>query len=250
MTSYLITGSSRGIGLALVHLLASKPSSEALHIFATARKTSDALSKIIARHPSKLHFVEMEVTSALAVQKAIKEVGRILEANNATLDVLVNNAGIGNMSPDGKFGAVTNLEETLNTNVLGPHLVTAACLPLLRKSKVKKIINLTSEVASISQARLYRGIPAHGYKVSKAALNMLTLQYALDLASEDFCVIALAPGSTQTDMGGRNALLTVEQSVKGIYGIITRVGKNDSGKYINNSVEEVRSMYSGQELPW
>ncbi|KAH8824572.1 dehydrogenase [Flagelloscypha sp. PMI_526] len=254
MTSFLITGSSRGLGLALVQLLASKPASEVSHVFATARKPNDALSKVIATHPDKVHFIELDVVDVSSVQKAAKQVEGILEANNATLDVLVNNAGIATRSPDG-FEKVTDLENILKVNVLAPHLVTAGFLPLLRKSQIKKIINISTGGASITLCHLHhKAVQSHAYKVSKAALSMLTVQYSLDLADEGFCVIALAPGWTKTDMGGKDAHLTVEQCINGMYGIISKVGKEDNGKYLNNSVKhevpELDEIYSGQVLPW
>ncbi|KAH8809660.1 short-chain dehydrogenase-like protein [Flagelloscypha sp. PMI_526] len=255
MPSYLVTGCSRGLGLALVQLLASKPAPEASHIFATARKLNGALSEVVAAQPDKVHFVELDVTDSGSVQKAVNVVNGTLVAHNSTLDILVNNAGIGPRSPGGKFENVTDFDEILKVNVLAPHLVIAGFLPLLRKSQVKKIINLSSGGASISQAHLRHGrVQAHGYNVSKAAINMLTVQYALDLADEGFCVAAFAPGWTQTDMGGKGAYLTVEQSVNGMYETISKIGKNDNGKYLNNSVKhdvpEVDKQYSGQELPW
>ncbi|KAH8824578.1 dehydrogenase [Flagelloscypha sp. PMI_526] len=254
MNSYLITGSSRGLGLALVQLLASKPASEVSHVFATARKPNDALTKVIAAHPDKVHFIELDVVDAGSVQKAAKQVEGILEANSATLDVLVNNAGISNTSPNG-FENVTDLEDILKVNVLAPHLVTAAFLPLLRKSQVKKIINVSTGGASIGMCHMHhKWMHAHAYKVSKAALSMLTVQYSLDLGEEGFCVIALAPGWAKTDMGGNDAHLTVEQCINGMYGIISRVKKEDNGKFLNNSVKhevpELDDMYSGQEIPW
>ncbi|KAH8824501.1 short-chain dehydrogenase-like protein [Flagelloscypha sp. PMI_526] len=254
MTSYLITGSSRGLGLALVQLLVSKPASEASRVFATARKSNDALAKIVAAHPDRVHFIEMDIVDASSVQKAAKQVAGILEGNNATLDVLVNNAGIATESPDG-FEKVTDLENILRVNVVAPHLVTAAFLPLLRKSQIKKIINVSTGGASIGMCHMHHKlVQAHAYKVSKAALSMLTVQYSLDLADEGFCVIALAPGWTKTDMGGKDAHLTVEQSINGMYGIISKVGKEDNGKYLNNSVKhevpELDEIYSGQVLPW
>ncbi|KAH8824194.1 dehydrogenase [Flagelloscypha sp. PMI_526] len=256
MASYLVTGSSRGLGLGLVQQLVSKSASEVPHIFATAREAGDALSNIVAAHPERVHFVALDVVDSVSVQAAVNEVATILEAKNAVLDILVNNAGIGSMSPPRNFENVTDLEVTLKTNVLGAHLVTSSFLPLIRKSHVKKIFNVSTGGSSFGLSRpLYRAVPSHAYKVSKAALNMLTVQYALDLEDEGFCVIAFSPGWTQTDMGGGNAHLTVGQCAAGMFGMIQKVEKEDNGKFLNNSVaQEIlgvdRNYYSGQEFPW
>lgn len=99
MSSYLITGCSRGIGLALAGLLASKPTSEVGKIFAGARKETDALKKLIAGSNGRVEFVPIEVTSEQSVKQAFETVKKALGSNG--LDVLINNAGIMNHTKDG-----------------------------------------------------------------------------------------------------------------------------------------------------
>lgn len=92
MSSYLITGCSRGIGLALAGLLASKPTSEVGKIFATARNETDTLKKLIAESNGRVEFVPIDVTSDQSVKQAFETVKNALGSNG--LDVLINNAGI------------------------------------------------------------------------------------------------------------------------------------------------------------
>lgn len=99
MSSYLITGCSRGIGLALAGLLASKPTSEVNKIFAGARNETDSLKELIAESNGRVEFVPIEVTSEQSVKQAFETVKKALGSNG--LDVLINNAGVMNYTKDG-----------------------------------------------------------------------------------------------------------------------------------------------------
>ncbi|KAH8804307.1 dehydrogenase [Flagelloscypha sp. PMI_526] len=250
MSSYFITGSSRGLGLGLVEQLVSKPVSEVNIIFAGARSSSDALAQLVQTHPGRVHFVEIEITDAVGIQKAVKEVEAILEKHNSTLDVLVNNAGVVSFTPGG-IDKMTDLDEILRVNLTGTHQVTAAFLPLLKKGKAKKIANMSSPLGSLSLVSKYGMIPSSAYKISKAALNMLTAQYAHDLAKDDFKVFCLSPGYVNNyDPKGD---LTVEQSVKALIEVIEKADKSSNGKFLNIKVQGIENgfnVYDGGEIPW
>lgn len=99
MATYFITGTSRGIGLQLTASLASRPTSEVTKVFAAARKQSDGLKKLIEGSDGRVQFVPLEITSP----QSAKEVAQTVEEslNGKGLDVLINNAGIMNMTPNG-----------------------------------------------------------------------------------------------------------------------------------------------------
>jgi NAD(P)-dependent dehydrogenase (short-subunit alcohol dehydrogenase family) len=88
----------------------------------------------------------------------------------------------------------TDLEPSFKTNVLSVQLVTSHFFPLLQKGSLKKIVNVSSTVGSFSMSRAFSFMPAPAYKITKAALNMLTYQYALTYAEEGFTIIAVSPG--------------------------------------------------------
>lgn len=92
MASYLITGTSRGIGLSLATQLAALPSSQVGIIFATARSESDALKQVINSSSGRVVFVPLEVTDKASVASAVSAVKSKLDGKG--LDVLINNAGI------------------------------------------------------------------------------------------------------------------------------------------------------------
>jgi NAD(P)-dependent dehydrogenase (short-subunit alcohol dehydrogenase family) len=93
MSSYVVTGTSRGLGLATVTFLASSPKTDVKIVFATARSQTPALKELIAESSGRVVFVEMETTDQVGVDNAVKIVEKQLGGSG--LDVLINNAGIG-----------------------------------------------------------------------------------------------------------------------------------------------------------
>ncbi|BDD55990.1 hypothetical protein MAP00_001470 [Monascus purpureus] len=215
MASYFVTGSTRGIGLAITTLLASKPESEVSIIFAAARTQREGLKQLAANSAGRVEIVPIDATSEESVSKAAEQVEWSLGSKG--LDVLINCVGIMPQTPGG-IETMTDLEMTFKTNVLSSHLVTRAFIPLLKKGHQKKVINISSTLGSITLASKFQLFPVPAYKVSKAALNMLTVQYALALEDEGFTVFTISPGWVQTDLGGAGADLTPNQGCELSYG--------------------------------
>ncbi|KAH7394637.1 short-chain dehydrogenase/reductase SDR [Pyrenochaeta sp. MPI-SDFR-AT-0127] len=251
MSSFLVTGASRGIGLSLVTHLASKPISEVSKVFASARSQSDALTNIISKAQGRVEFVELEVASPESVTSASVAVGKSLDGRG--LDVLINNAGVMPYTSGG-IKNMADLDKVFKINVGGVNSVIHAFLPLLRKGDVKKIINVSTTLGSIAMSSIYRQQPTPAYKISKAALNMLTVQYALDLEDAGFTVLAICPGWVRTDLGTDAAHLSVDDSVNSIIDIIERAGTHQSGKFLTVDVPGTilhgRELYDGSERPW
>ncbi|PYH97416.1 NAD(P)-binding protein [Aspergillus ellipticus CBS 707.79] len=137
-----------------------------------------------------------------------------------------------------------DFEKTLRVNVSGPHVTTRSFLPLLRKGLSKKIINMQTFV----------NYPAPSYKISKAALNMMTVLYSQSLEEEGFTVICISPGWLKTDMGGSDADLSVESGAEATLNVIIKTDKEGNGRFFNIYVPgwEMNSglnQYDGAELP-
>ncbi|KAJ0120124.1 hypothetical protein J7T55_000979 [Diaporthe amygdali] len=251
MASYFITGASRGLGLQLTTTLASRPSSEVSKIFAAARKQSDDLKKLTEESNGRVQFVFLEVTSQQSAEEAARTVEKSL--NGQGLDYLINNAGIMNTTPNGIVD-MKDLGEHLNTNVIGVNNVITALLPLVRKSNLKKIINITSTMGSLTMSSHFQQLPTPAYKISKTALNMLTVQYAEAFRDEGVTFIALCPGWVKTDMGGKDyADLTPEEAIAGILEIADKVDVKDTGKFLTVRVpgwENHEKRYDGSVRPW
>jgi NAD(P)-dependent dehydrogenase (short-subunit alcohol dehydrogenase family) len=258
MASVLITGSSRGLGLELVKQMLALPSTTIGTIYATSRTASppEPLSRLISSSNNRIKHVQLDVTDPASVTAAADQVSRISEGKG--LDILINNAGT-QSERNGRTSAMSlsDLEFTMRINVTGVHLVTTAFLPLLKTSKTKssqskKIVNITSTLGSItwSHKSTIASVPA--YKISKAALNMLTVQYASELSAQGFTVFAISPGWLQTDLGGgRYAHLRPEVGAREVVRIVLEATpEKDNGVFRDICVQGFGGTYSGVNPPW
>lgn len=99
MASFLITGASRGFGLALARELAARPTSEVSRVIATTRRDSPALDELAQQSSGRVAVVKLDVTDQASVKQAATETAAIL--GDRGLDVLINNAGVCQYAPDG-----------------------------------------------------------------------------------------------------------------------------------------------------
>ncbi|KAL9016422.1 MAG: hypothetical protein Q9185_006227 [Variospora sp. 1 TL-2023] len=256
MSSYLITGASRGFGLALVRQLASLPASEATKIFATARGDAPALEELANKSPGRIILVQLDVTNEASIKQAAAEVDENLAGKG--LDVLINSAGVCQYAADGvqSMWAFLSPNKSFTINVLGVHWVTRAFLPLLQKGTQKKVANITTTFGSITLSRAAHYLPAPAYKISKAAMNSLTVQYALDYEKQGFTFMALSPGWMKTDLGGGEmAHLTADEGAKASLDMISRPGQELNGQFPKVLVKgweksEGLHKYDGSNTPW
>lgn len=100
MANYLITGTSRGLGLELASLLLARPTNEVRWIGLAARTKTPALEELLEKHTARVHFLPIDVTGPESVSKAVLEVESVL-GSSMGLDVLINNAGIMPFNPQG-----------------------------------------------------------------------------------------------------------------------------------------------------
>ncbi|RHZ57449.1 hypothetical protein CDV55_104632 [Aspergillus turcosus] len=148
-----------------------------------------------------------------------------------------------------------DLTQTFHTNVTGTHNVTRAFLPLLREGQRKLVVNISTTLGSMTLASVYKGAPTPAYKITKAALNMLTVQYAQDYASEGFTFLAVSPGWLQTDLGGPRADLPPATGAEAVLDIVQKATTSQNGKFLNIRVpgweeNEGLNQYDGKEVPW
>ncbi|KAI8931410.1 hypothetical protein NX059_011740 [Plenodomus lindquistii] len=255
MASFLITGASRGLGLALVKELVSRPSSQVSKVIAAVRGSASDLDEVAKNSSGRVAVIKMDVTDQTSIKKAAEETGTILDGKG--LDVLINNAGICEYASAG-VASMDNLETSFTVNVMGVHWTTREFLPLLKKGAMKKVVNMSTTLGSIALAQYAVALPAPAYKISKAALNALTVQYALDHQEEGFTFMALSPGWLKTDLGGDIADLTAEEGAKASLDIIFNKGKELNGQSPKVFVEgwetaeksKSFNVYDGTNVPW
>ncbi|KAI0941849.1 hypothetical protein AcV7_002421 [Taiwanofungus camphoratus] len=229
--TWLITGTSRGIGLEVTRQLLSSPSN---FVIATCRnpEAAPALQALKSGAKGVLHIVALDVSDEMSIRNSVKTVGAIFGGRG--LDYLYNNAGI-NMGDDSAFDfSYQGLLETLQANVAGPALLAQVYLPYLDKGRRKVIVNVTSGLASIG---LDFGAKNATYSISKMALNMLTYKQAR--ARPDLIAYVIDPGWVKTDMGGPDAVMQPHESVAAQLELATSATSKNSGKFYRHDGEEI-----------
>ncbi|WP_030798013.1 SDR family oxidoreductase [Streptomyces sp. NRRL S-337] len=209
MTTTLITGANKGLGFETARRLIAAGHT----VYVGSR---DATRGRRAAERLGARTVRLDVTDDASVAAA----ARTVEAEGG-LDVLINNAGIETRDADNHVPGAAEItadvmRQTFDTNVFGTVRVTHAFLPLLRRSPAPVIVNVSSGLASLtrvsdpgSPAYAYPGV---AYPASKAAVNMITIQFAK--AFPDMRINAVEPGFTKTDLNGNTGTQSVEQGAE------------------------------------
>jgi len=201
----LVTGANTGIGFAAVKGLATLGFTTLLG----ARDQERGEAAVVQLKEMGLN-VELCLLD-LADHDSIAQAATSLSENYGRLDVLINNAGMkAEFYPESATPSQASLhvlEETLRINVVGTAAVIQAMLPLLHNSEAGRIINLSSGLGSLTWAKDpemgYQRVSLLGYCTSKAALNMLTVQFSNELRDSAITVNAVDPGSVATPMNPR-----------------------------------------------
>ncbi len=210
MTKTLITGANKGLG----YQAAKRLVAEGHEVWVGARDTrlgEEAARALDAR------FVQLDVTDDVSVEAAAA-----LVAKTGGLDVLVNDAGISDRTPVVDTAA-SDVLRVLETNVLGPVRVVRAFTSILEESASPVVVNLSSGLGSLTYASdpngPYSDLNLLPYPTSKAALNMLTIQWAK--AHPRWRVNSADPGSTATDLNQHRGAQTVEEGTDEIVRLAT-----------------------------
>ncbi|YCK36427.1 SDR family oxidoreductase [Actinomadura sp. ATCC 39365] len=228
-TTALITGANKGIGHEIARLLSERG------ITAIVGARDEERGRAAAARLG-LPYVRIDVTDEGSVAAAAKWI----EAEYGSLDILVNNAGVAGGLDGGLPSAVTAQEfrDVYETNVFGVVTVTNAMLPLLRRSPAGRIVNMSSELGSISLA-LTPDSPLWdtnfaAYNSSKTALNMITVCYAKELMGTPIKVNAANPGYCATDLNAHTGFRTAEQGTAIAVRLATLDADGPTGAYLED----------------
>ncbi|MEJ2450929.1 MAG: SDR family oxidoreductase [Gammaproteobacteria bacterium] len=232
MSSILITGSNRGLGLGWVRHYASK----GWRVYATCRfpEQADALTQLAAVNPDvTLH--RLDVTHADDLSALTQVLG------DTPLDLLINNAGVyyERWGKD-KLGSIDYSAwlETYQVNVLGAMRVTEALRHNLARSHKRLVVMTTSHMGSLHDIG---GPNDYAYRSSKAALNAVVRGLVHELAPLRIGILLVHPGWVQTRMGGNQGMYTVSQSVDNMQRLVENFRTKDSGVFYR---------CDGQIIPW
>ena len=222
MSTVLILGASRGIGLAL----AKEYRAAGWKVLASARQPADV---------AKLTELGMEAFPCDVTDLSdCAALGWRLD--DEKLDVAILNAGVmSNWTHELSTPGLEEFQHVMQTNVLAAMRILPIIAPTVQSSKGRLAV-ISSRMGSLS---LRESADAWLYRASKAALNSVLLDVAHGFP--DMISVALHPGWVRTDMGGINATLTPERSAAGIRQTIARLGLHDNGTFYN---------FDGHKLSW
>lgn len=215
----IVTGSSRGIGLATVDLLSSKADTNVIG-------SSTSGNNILDR--PNFQCLKLDLSDSNSISEFVQNL------KGLKLDFIINNAGI--LLEDWESSQINliQLKKSFEVNLFGTIEFTEKLLPLLNKNA--HIINVTSDWGSFSEQNFDEFQPH--YKMSKAALNMYTKLLAKRLKDKIITVSSFDPGWTQTDMGGKEASRRPEEVAQDILNLL------------NSNVETGQFWHRGEIRNW
>ena len=224
----VITGANRGLGLELCKQYLA----EGHKVYACCRspESAEELLKLKQEAAGRLEAVPLDVTNAAQ----LTNLKYMLQGQS--IDLLINNAGVYGQRLS--FGEVDEQEwmKVLHINTVAPLLVVQELVDLMAADG--KILLMTSKMGSIEDNT---SGGSYIYRSSKAALNAVGKSLALDLFDRGISVAICHPGWVQTDMGGPNALINTETSIRGLRDVMEQLTIDKSGQFFS---------YDGSIIPW
>ena len=230
MATILVTGANRGLGNEFVEQYLN----EGNDVIATYRNENSSMDLIeMGDERSNLKLLQLDVSS----NKSLNSFAENLD--DSPIDIFINNAGV--YGPrNSSFGNVDeeNWIPAIKINAIAPILLTQLIIKNIRSGADKKLIYITSKMGSIDDNK---GGGAYVYRSSKTALNAVVKSLSVDLENEGIVVALIHPGWVKTDMGGPNALIERDTSVRGMTEVISNLDITSTGNFYN---------YDGSIIPW
>jgi NAD(P)-dependent dehydrogenase (short-subunit alcohol dehydrogenase family) len=221
MALSIVTGANRGIGLALVSELKARGKT----VLAACRRSSEALDAL---------GVEVVSDVDVAQQAGVEKLKAVVAERD--IELLINNAGILVWGDQLDALDVEGIRKQFEVNALAPLLVTAALKARLIAGA--KLALITSRMGSIDDNG---SGGAYGYRMSKAALNMVGKSLSVDLKPRSVAVILLHPGMVKTEMIGNHGQVEPEDAARGLLARIDALTLQTSGSFWHAN---------GERLPW
>jgi NAD(P)-dependent dehydrogenase (short-subunit alcohol dehydrogenase family) len=229
MTTILITGANRGIGLEFVKQYAAEGS----EIIACCREPdgAEALNALV-KTARNVRVAALDVADPDSVAALKTDLG------DTPIDILINNAGVGGSRERAK-GIVDAAAwlQIFAVNSIAPVTMAVAFHDNLKAGRDRKLVTITSQLGSIAN---HSG-GAYPYHASKAAVNSFMRGLSREWARDGIAVGIFHPGWVKTDMGGEAAPVTPEDSVHSLRARIAELSMANSGTFRD---------YQGRELPW
>ena len=229
MSTTVITGANRGIGLELARQCIQRGDK----VFAGCRKPDEA-PHLEALQPHSILPIDVgDEASVLSFTEAIEE----------PVSLLINNAGtsITNLGFSRDEVGVMNAPVALTLDLIRINGLSAATVTRSLSERLEsgsKVANITSQIGSMVVGSKFNDLP---YAASKAVMNMVTVQLAAQFEASGIAVVAFHPGWVRTDMGGSSADISVEESAQGILSALETLQLEQSGAFLR---------WDGSIHPW
>jgi len=221
----VVTGGNRGIGFEICKEL----SKVGCRVVLTSRDEEHGKQAVANLSSDKKNIVyhKLDVTNGKDIETLrdwiLKMYGRI--------DILINNAGIYLDEGTSVFNVDEKIvKETLDVNFYGAFNICRALIPIMRQNGYGRIVNISSGYGAMSEMAGYQA----AYRISKAALNALTLIMADELRDGGIKVNAVCPGWVNTDMGGKMAPISAEKAAKDIVHVALMDEKGPTGSFFRH----------------
>jgi NAD(P)-dependent dehydrogenase (short-subunit alcohol dehydrogenase family) len=232
MHNIVITGANSGLGLALTTLCLERGDTVFACVGPFPTKDIDSIKP---KYSGRLFTVDLDLMS----EKSIIDAATAIAQKTKSIDLLVNNAGMGSGRDTLEQVNLNDLTNLYLVNAAGPLVFVRYLMPLLEAESGATIINITSESGAVNPPHHKGGI--YGYAASKAAANCITGHHAMWLKEKNIIAIAMHPGWMRTRMGGESAPLDPRISGEGILKVADKITMDDSGKFF---------VYTGEEHHW
>ena len=241
MANVMITGGNRGIGFEFVRQYLARKDT----VIPTYRdeKRAQEIHALETRGYDSIIPVQLDVKDQASIDACFNTVAEKV----GQLDVLINNAGMGDNSLDmtdpyshKEFGHLKaeSLLDIYHVNAVAPIIITQKFVELMEWAEEPKVAYITSQLGSIGR-RTESG--HYSYNASKAALKMLGRLFSFDLAGMDIMSVLLHPGWVKTSMGGPDAEITVKESVEGMLTVLDNLTPEQNGSFLD---------WNGEQLVW
>jgi NAD(P)-dependent dehydrogenase (short-subunit alcohol dehydrogenase family) len=228
MNTVLITGANRGIGLEFTKQYAA----DGWHVLACCRHPQSAMDlQALTQTNANINIYVLDVADFAQIDALA------LQLKHENIDLLINNAGV---YPSSSFGNVDYeaFAQGFKINSMAPLKMAEAFVQHLSRSQLKKIATLSSKMGSIDDNGSGE---SYSYRSSKCAVNMVMKSLSIDLKPYGISVVTLHPGWVQTDMGGSNAMINTQTSVRGLRKVIENLSLSNTGQFI---------AYDGKAINW
>ncbi len=205
----LVTGANRGLGFETSKQLAQKGFK--VYLGSRNEEKGKAAEEGLKSQGLNVEFVKLDVTKTTDIRKFIDTI----KERNEVVDVLVNNAGVLLISlKDVEDASIFKADpvivlKTIEANTVGPLNLIQGLVPLMVEKGEGRVINISSGMGQLN------GMEGKwpGYRMSKTALNAITLMVDAEVGDQGIFINSVSPGWVRTDMGGENATRSLEEGV-------------------------------------